>query len=98
MIYPLEFIRGIMISSAVFIIVAGIFLALSSIRKYFRKWALSLLLISLVLGVVVITTSLFWFREPTDLRANLALWLLIVQFIIFCIPVFKVIISYDYSD
>ena len=98
MTYPLEFVRGIMISSVAFIIVAGIFLALSSIRKYFKKWAMSLLLISLVLGVVVITTSLFWFREPTDLRANLVLWLLIVQFIIFCIPVFQVIISHDDSD
>ncbi len=98
MIYPLEFVRGIMISSAAFITAAGIILALSSSRQYFRKWAISLLLISLVLGVVVITTSLFWFREPTDLRANLALWLLIVQFIIFCIPVVKVIISYDDSD
>ena len=98
MIYPLEFVRGIMISSAAFIIVAGIFLALSSIRKYFRKWPISLLLISLVLGVVVITTSLFWFREPTDLKANLVLWLLIVQCINFCTPVFQVLISYGDID
>ena len=98
MVYPFEFIRGIMITSATFITVAGIFLAVRDCRKYFRKWSIFLLLISLVLGAVVITTSLVWFREPTDLKAILALWLLIVQFIIFCIPVFKVIISFNDSD
>ena len=98
MVYPLEFTRGIMITSAVFITAAGIILALSSSRQYFRKWAISLLLISLVLGAAVITTSLVWFREPTDSKAILALWLLIVQFISYYIPVIKVIISFEHSD
>ena len=98
MVYPLEFIRGIMITAAVFITVAGIILALGSSRQYFRKWAVSLLLISLVLGAAVITTSLGWFREPTDSKAILAQWLLIVQFVSYCIPVIKAIISFKHSD
>ena len=98
MIDSLEFIRGIIISSGAFVIVAGIFLTFSNSRKYFKKWSLALVLISLVLGVVVIITSLFWFHEPTYVRVNSALWLLIAQFIIFCIPVLTVIISYYGND
>ena len=98
MVYPLEFIRGIMITSAVFITAAGIILALSSSRKYFGKWAISLLLISLVLGAAVITTSLGWFREPTDSKAILTLWLLIAQSVSYCIPVISLIVSVKHND
>ena len=87
-----------MITSAVFIIAAGIILVLRSSRKYFGKWTISLLLMSLVFGAAVIATSLIWFHEPTDSKAILALRLVIVQFVSYCIPVFKVIISIDHSD
>ena len=87
-----------MITSAAFIISAGIILAFRSSRKYFGKWTISLLLVSLVLGATVITTSLVWFREPTDSKAILAFRLVIAQFVSYCIPVFKALISGKHSD
>lgn len=82
--YPVEFMTGIMITSAAFVTIAGIIVGLA--KKDLGKWYSILLLLSLGLGAIAVTSSLAWFNSATDDKKLMAIVALFIQFIILWLP------------
>jgi hypothetical protein len=61
--HPLEFMTGVMITSAAFITIAGIVIGLAK-TDLGKKYS-SLLLLSLLLGAAAVSFSLAWFNSAS---------------------------------
>ena len=89
--YPSEYITALIIISAAFMIVAGIVLALiagkdDDKRSAREKKSIFYSACSIVFGIISMIFSLNWFSAAADTSKTFALTFLIIQFILFYLP------------
>ncbi|GEM_PF-4614386 len=87
--YPVEFMTGIMTTSAVFITMAGIVIGLA--KTALGKRDSILLFLSLAFGALAVTSSLSWFNTASDYLKLLALLSLLIQFFILWLPFIRLL-------
>lgn len=87
--YPVEFMTGIMITSAVFITIAGIVIGLAK-ADLGKKYS-SLLLLSLLLGAAAVASSLAWFNSASYSYKLLAIISLFLQWLTLWFPFIRLL-------
>ncbi|MGD0794930.1 MAG: hypothetical protein ABR958_04985 [Dehalococcoidales bacterium] len=94
----LDFVKGIMTTSAAFITIAGILFAFGFRKKNFDEFSgwetfsCLFLLFSILVGAGVIGSSLFWLNSPANAPLNIAKYFLIGQFATLYIPIICLIV------
>jgi hypothetical protein len=84
----ISYMNGVMMASAASIAIAGIIFAVIFNKKIWIRLNSSLLFFSIVIGALSIYRALSWFYKPDD---SITIWagrILLVQFIMWFIPLF----------
>jgi uncharacterized membrane protein len=89
--YPAEYITALIIISAAFVVVAGIVLALiagkdDDKRSAREKKSIFYSACSIAFGIISMIFALNWFSTASDTSKTFALTFLIIQFILFYLP------------
>jgi hypothetical protein len=87
--YPVEFMTGVMVTSAVFITIAGIVIGLAK-TDLGKKYS-SLLLLSLLLGAAAVSFSLAWFNSASCSNKLGAIILLFLQWLTLWFPFIRLL-------
>jgi hypothetical protein len=87
MVYPIEYMQGVMTFSAALIVIAGIMLSiLVALAQLRRRSMIYWLMVSILLGILCIFASLLWFVETLPLTRTISFALLMAQIFSLYIP------------